>query len=98
MDSVRRGLNFSFVYQDDNLVVSCSTEEHYKHILQLFQRLSDHGLVINPAGNLCVFGNLTWPFLATPSMLTVYAHIDLPQVDSQNFFLDILKFLWQLLK
>ena len=51
MDSVYRGFDFIFVYQDDILIASCSIEEHHQ---QLFQRLSDHGLVINPAK--CVFG------------------------------------------
>ena len=62
MDSVCRGLDFIFVYQDDILVASCSPEEHHKHLRQLFQRLSDNGLVINPAK--CVFGKPEVSFLS----------------------------------
>ena len=62
MDSVCRGLDFIFVYQDDILVASCSPEEHHQHLRQLFQRLSDNGLVINPAK--CVFGKPEVSFLS----------------------------------
>ena len=62
MDSVCQGLDFIFVYQDDILVASCSPEEHHQHLRQLFQRLSDNGLVINPAK--CVFRKPEVSFLS----------------------------------
>ena len=62
MDSVCRGPDFIFVYQDDILVASCSSEERHQHLRQLFQRLSDNGLVINPAK--CIFGKPEVCFLS----------------------------------
>lgn len=47
MDSVTRGLPFVFTYVDDLLVASTSSEEHLNHLRLLFQRLSQHGIVIN---------------------------------------------------
>jgi len=49
IDDVCRDLPFVFVYLDDILVASSALDEHLQHPQALFQRLSDHGLVINPA-------------------------------------------------
>ncbi|XP_061902030.1 uncharacterized protein LOC133649214, partial [Entelurus aequoreus] len=54
MDSVLRGLNFVFVYLDDILVASPSAEEHQSHLTQVFTRLDEHGLIVNPSK--CQFG------------------------------------------
>ncbi|XP_053734725.1 uncharacterized protein LOC128767052 [Synchiropus splendidus] len=54
MDSVLRDLEFVFVYLDDILVASPSVEEHQLHLRQVFQRLHDHGLIVNTAK--CQFG------------------------------------------
>lgn len=54
MDSVLRDLSFVFVYLDDILVASASAEEHLSHLRQVFQRLNNHGLIVNPAK--CQFG------------------------------------------
>ena len=54
MDTVCRGLSFVFVYLDDILIFSRSHTEHKAHLLQLFQRLQEHGLVISIAK--CKFG------------------------------------------
>ncbi|XP_052863823.1 uncharacterized protein LOC128270462 [Anopheles cruzii] len=43
-----RGLDFVFVYIDDIFVASTSMEEHRAHLEQLFQRLEEHHLRINP--------------------------------------------------
>ena len=43
---VCRNLDFVFIYLDDILIASSSLDEHLD---MLFQRLSDHGLVIKPA-------------------------------------------------
>lgn len=49
MDSVLRDMPFLFVYLDDILVASTSRAEHLTHLRQLFERLSQHGLIVNPA-------------------------------------------------
>lgn len=48
-------------YLDDILVASASTEDHLTHLPQLFERLSKHDLIINPAK--CEFGRLSITFL-----------------------------------
>ncbi|PIK41367.1 gag-pol polyprotein [Apostichopus japonicus] len=54
MDEVTRGLPFCYTYIDDVLVASNSPEEHTRHLKQLFARLADYGVVINPTK--CQFG------------------------------------------
>ena len=54
IDQVLRGLHFCYAYIDDILIASTSREEHQAHLKQVLQRLSDHGIVINPAK--CVLG------------------------------------------
>lgn len=49
MDSVLCNLPFVFMYLDDILVASSSAEEHLSHLHQLFLRLREHGLIVNPA-------------------------------------------------
>ncbi|XP_065172093.1 uncharacterized protein K02A2.6-like [Atheta coriaria] len=61
IDEVLQGLDFAFAYIDDILVASSSEEEHATHLHQLFQRLSDYGVVINAAK--CVFGQDSVKFL-----------------------------------
>uniref|UniRef100_A0A669BQR8 Gypsy retrotransposon integrase-like protein 1 n=1 Tax=Oreochromis niloticus TaxID=8128 RepID=A0A669BQR8_ORENI len=61
MDSVLRGLPFVFVYLDDILVASSSKEQHMFHLCQVFQRLAQHGLIINPSK--CQFGLPVLDFL-----------------------------------
>lgn len=46
---VMRGLDFSFPYVDDIIVASSSTEEHQRHLQQVFDRLQEHQLKINLA-------------------------------------------------
>ena len=48
MDQVLRGLPFCFIYLDDLLVASPDATTHLQHLRQVFQLLSDHGIVINP--------------------------------------------------
>jgi len=50
-----------FVYLDDVLVASTSRAEHTSHLRMLFDRLSQHGLIIKPAK--CQFGLSTIDFL-----------------------------------
>ena len=54
MDSVSRDLPFVYINLDDILVASNSADEHMKHLRQLFDRLADYGLVVNP--KKCVLG------------------------------------------
>ncbi|CAL1568882.1 unnamed protein product [Knipowitschia caucasica] len=54
MDSVLRDMPFIFVYLDDILVASPSVEEHSLHLRLLFERLTEHGLIVNPVK--CQFG------------------------------------------
>ena len=54
IDQVLRGLHFCYAYIDDLLIASTSPEEHQAHLRQVLQRLSEHGMVINPAK--CVLG------------------------------------------
>uniref|UniRef100_A0A3B5KTJ2 ribonuclease H n=1 Tax=Takifugu rubripes TaxID=31033 RepID=A0A3B5KTJ2_TAKRU len=75
MDSVLRDLPFLFVYLDDILVVSTSQAEHVAHLRALVQRLSQHGLIINPAK--CQFGLSTIDFLG--HHVTRYGAVPLPE-------------------
>ena len=53
MDRVGGDLDFIFIYMDDILVASADKNEHYAHLQKLFDRLEQHGLVINP--EKCLF-------------------------------------------
>ena len=61
MDQVLRGLHFVYVYIDDLLIASASPQEHENHLRSVFQRLSGHGVVINPSK--CEFGASSLQFL-----------------------------------
>lgn len=54
MDDICRGLDFVYVYIDDILISSKSKTEHFQHLRKLFERLNNHGIIINPAK--CIFG------------------------------------------
>ena len=61
MDRVASGMPFVFVYLDDIIVGSRDIQSHVQHLRLLFQRLRDHGLVIN--GEKCEFGARELDFL-----------------------------------
>ncbi|PIK35199.1 pol polyprotein [Apostichopus japonicus] len=61
IDQVLRGLPFVFTYIDDLLIASNTKEEHEQHLRAIFERLQDHGVVINPTK--CVFGADSVDFL-----------------------------------
>ena len=61
MDEVLRGFDFVYAYIDDLLIASSSESEHLHHLELVFTRLSEYGIVINPAK--CVFGALSIDFL-----------------------------------
>ena len=49
MDQVLRGLPHTFCFVDDILIASATREEHLLHLREVFQRLSDHGVLLNPS-------------------------------------------------
>ena len=61
MDQVLRGLPFAYSYLDDILIASATAEEHQGHLRQVFSRLEDHGLQVNPSK--CVLGAASLSFL-----------------------------------
>lgn len=61
IDAVLRGLPFVYAYIDDLLVASSSENEHVQHLQQLFHRLSEYGVIINPSN--CEFGVSSLSFL-----------------------------------
>ena len=60
MDVVCKELLFTFIYLDNILTASATTEQHEKHLHLLFQWLADNGL-LNP--NKCKFGQSEINFL-----------------------------------
>ncbi|KAJ8400314.1 hypothetical protein AAFF_G00396970 [Aldrovandia affinis] len=61
MDSVLRDVTFIFVYLDNILVTSECKAEHLSHLRTLYECLSQHGLIVNPAK--CQFGLPSIDFL-----------------------------------
>ena len=59
--SVIQGLDFAFVYIDNILVVSKDPNTYKHHLQILFQRLQEHGLVVN--ATKCQFGCSNLDFL-----------------------------------
>lgn len=90
MDTVCAGLLTVFVYMDDILIASKSTDDHREHLRELFQRLSQHGLVVNP--KKCIFGVSEIEFLghnittggASPLKHKVEAIVKFPKPVSVN--------------
>lgn len=54
VDELTRGLDFCYPYLDDFLIFSPDAETHERHLRQLFQRMSEYGILINVPK--CVFG------------------------------------------
>ena len=101
MDSVLRDLPLMYVYLDDILVASASKSEHLSHLRTLFEHLSEHGLIVNPAK--CQFGLSATDFLghqvtkegAVPLPAKVEAVRGFPQpvtVRALQEFLDMVNF------
>lgn len=61
IDEVLRGLNYCYAYIDDILVASTTPEEHCEHLRELFEKLQEYGVVVNPSK--CVFGQSEVEFL-----------------------------------
>lgn len=54
VDEMTRGFDFCYPYLDDFLCFSKTPRDHEDHLRQLFNRMKDYGVLINPAK--CVFG------------------------------------------
>lgn len=88
MDQVLRGLLFAYAYVDDVLIASTSPDEHVRHLRAVFERLAEHGIVINPTK--CLLGVHELDFLGhhidqqgtTPLPEKVQAVRDFPQPQS----------------
>ncbi|GFQ64763.1 hypothetical protein TNCT_530031 [Trichonephila clavata] len=60
IDGVLHGLDFCFAYIDDILVFSANSDENEQHLSILFQRLSDHGLLVNVSKSFLVKISVTF--------------------------------------
>uniref|UniRef100_A0A1X7TI82 Peptidase A2 domain-containing protein n=1 Tax=Amphimedon queenslandica TaxID=400682 RepID=A0A1X7TI82_AMPQE len=58
---VLQGLYHTYAYIDDVLITSANEAEHKKHLQEVFTRLREYGIIINP--NKCEFGVSTLTFL-----------------------------------
>uniref|UniRef100_A0A1A8A9I8 ribonuclease H n=1 Tax=Nothobranchius furzeri TaxID=105023 RepID=A0A1A8A9I8_NOTFU len=101
IDSVLRGLPFLFVYLDDILVASSSVPKHLEHLSLLFNRLSEHGLVMNPSNSQFglssteFLGHLVSPQGVVPLPAKVRAVVTFPHpasVKSLQEFLGMVNF------
>lgn len=101
MHEVLRGLDFCFSYLDDILVVSNDEKSHHEHLGEVFNRLKQYGLVINP--DKCVFGATEIVFLGylvspagiapVPEKVSAIANFPRPEtVKDLRRFLAVLNF------
>lgn len=90
IDNALRGLQFCYAYLDDLLIASSSPQQHLHHVELVFQRLQEHGIIINP--QKCQFGVAELDFLGhhitsegiTPLEDKVQAIRDYPLPQSQR--------------
>ena len=75
MDRVTQSLGNIFVYLDDILIASETPEQHETDLRTLFQRLQQHGLVVNRSK--CVFGAKEIDFLG--HRVTAAGIVSLPE-------------------
>lgn len=62
VDEMLRDFDFCYAYIDDILIASENETQHLDHLRQLFDRLQEYGIVVNPAK--CLFGKPEVPFLS----------------------------------
>ena len=48
IDQVLRGLPYCYAYIDDLLIASANPHQHEEHLRTVLQRLSEHGILVNP--------------------------------------------------
>lgn len=72
---VLSGLEFCIPYFDDILIASGNLHEHKQHLVQVFDRLAQHGLKLNPSK--CVLGKSSVSFLGC--LITTEGIKPLPQ-------------------
>ena len=90
MDQVLRDIPSAYTYIDDVLIASSNPEQHLQVLRTVFDRLTMHGIVINP--NKCLLGVTELSFLGhhidrqgiTPLPEKVEAVRDFPQPQSQR--------------
>eukprot|EP00731_Ephydatia_muelleri_P016142 Em0009g566a len=90
MDQVLRGIPSAYAYIDDVLIANHTQEQHLKDLRLVFERLAEHGILINP--NKCLFGRRELDFLGhhineqgvTPLSEKVQAIRDFPQPQSHR--------------
>ncbi len=61
IDQVLRQLNYVYVYIDDVLIASSDETEHLEHLREVFRRLNEAQVTVNP--DKCVFGQSALEFL-----------------------------------
>lgn len=61
INKVLQGLKFCYAYIDDVLIASTTEDEHEKHLREIFKRLHDYGVKINPTKS--TFGEKQVEFL-----------------------------------
>jgi len=61
IDEILQDLPFCYVYIDDILIASRDEKEHQDYLRQLFTRLDEHGVKVNPAK--CILGRTKIKFL-----------------------------------
>ena len=96
IDKVLRGLHFCYAYMDDLLIASTTPDKHLQHVCLVFERLSKHGVVVNP--HKCVFGVTSLTFLGhhidqhgiSPLQEKVRAARNFPQPSSQRKLRDFM--------
>ena len=79
------GMDFVFPYIDDFLIASSNIEEHKKHLRQLFNRLNEFGVVLNPEkcefakNEICFLGYIINSNGIKPSKEKVDAILNFPK-------------------
>ena len=63
MDQVLRGLDFCYVYIDDVLIASHTSQEHKEHLRLVLQRFELYEILINPRAPKCMLGVQELQFL-----------------------------------
>ena len=81
MVKVSGGLPFCLIYQDDVFIASTSGEEHLHHLREVFTRLRENGLYINP-------DKCTW---ATDSVIYLGHVIDANRIKPLSKHVDAIK-------